>query len=603
MISRLKLKHWLLIAGATLLLVAGLWMVPGNKASKNSIPTFMVQKGPLEINVLQGGELRALRNFEVKSEIAYSTKIISLIPEGYLITEDDIRDEKVLVELDDSELKEKVQDHDIDFQSTVSLYIDADEAREIQRSENQSNLRKQRELALFSLMDFEKYLGSYVATAILKKTGLPQDAEQFDKFAAELAARSVMDSDASSVIARDLESSQENSAIPTAPKAKNKQTTLEPDTVDRIDFTAFLEDSHDTDGEALQMLRQLEDKLLLSKSELAVATEKVGASERLAEQDFITRAQLENDQVNFEKVQLSVKSATTELELFRRYEFTKQCTKLLSDYRESLSELQRTVRENRSRLAQVETKFQSAKRRYEMELSKKEDLQRQLKACVIKAKHEGLVVYGDINVSSYYSKDPIEEGASIRFRQTILTIPDMTQMGVFVKVHESQVKKVRVGQTTLVTVDAEPGKILEGTVSELAVLPDSSASRYTPNLKVYPSTINITGTHAWLKPGMNAQVDIIINQLADVMYVPVQSVLVTEDVHFCYVNTPGGLQRREIKTGLFNDQFIEIRDGLEPGEAVALSLPKPGSTDLTQPPSSTSPENGGKTKSEQLAVR
>ncbi len=601
MTLRLKQKHWLLLAAAAILIAAGLWVMPGKKQASESVPTFMVQKGPLEINVLQGGELRALRNFEVRSEIAYTTKIISLIPEGYFITEEDIREGKVLVEMDDSELKEKIQDHDIDFQSTVSIYIDADENREIQRSENQSNLRAKRELALFSLMDFEKYLGSSVATAILETAQLPQDAEKFDKFAAELEARAVLDSNATLATAKDLESTSD--APQKTTKRQASKSMLDSDAVDRIDFTAFLENKGNSDGEALQTLRQLEDKLLLSKSELAVATQKVESSERLAEQDFITRAQLENDQVNFEKVQLSVKSATTELELFRRYEFTKQCTKLLSAYRESLNELQRTVRENRSRLAQVETKFQSAKRRYEMELAKKEDLQRQLKACVIKAEHEGLVAYGDISVSSYYSRDPIEEGASVRFKQTILTIPDMSQMGVYVKVHESQVKKVRVGQPALVTVDAEPGKILEGSVSELAVLPDSSASRYTPNLKVYPSTINISGTHAWLKPGMNAQVTIIINQLADVMFVPVQSVEVAEDVHFCYVNTSSGLERREISTGLFNDQFIEIREGLEPGEAVALSLPKPGSTDSTR---QLPPEVDGsqaKPKGKQLAIR
>jgi hypothetical protein len=81
--------------------------------------------------------------------------------------------------------------------------------------------------------------------------------------------------------------------------------------------------------------------------------------------------------------------------------------------------------------------------------------------------------------------------------------------------------------------DAEPGKILHGKVAELAVLPDSASSRYTPNLKVYPCTIHIEGTHPWLKPGMNAKVEIIIQQLADVMYVPVQSIEVENDQHFC----------------------------------------------------------------------
>jgi HlyD family secretion protein len=245
----------------------------------------------------------------------------------------------------------------------------------------------------------------------------------------------------------------------------------------------------------------------------------------------------------------------------------------VAGYREALNKLQRTIRSNRSRMAQAETRFSTAKRRHEMELTQREDLERQLKACVIKATALGLVAYGDLNAGSNYNYNyPIEEGATVRLRQTMLTIPDMSQMGVKVNVHESQIKKVRIGQPVKVRVDAEPGKELDGRVAELAILPDSSSSRYTPNLKVYPCTIHINGYHPWMKPGMNAKVEIIVDQLADVLYVPVQSVEVEQDHHFCYISNGGALERREINTGLFNDEFIEVRDGLKGGEAVALAL-------------------------------
>jgi hypothetical protein len=175
-------------------------------------------------------------------------------------------------------------------------------------------------------------------------------------------------------------------------------------------------------------------------------------------------------------------------------------------------------------------------------------------------------------------------------------------MGVSVNIHESQVKKVRVGQPVLVTVDAEPGKVLQGNVAELAVLPDSASSRYTPSLKVYPCTIHIDGSHPWLKPGMNAKVEVIIQQLADVMYVPVQSIEVENDQHYCYVEAGGKLDRREITTGAFNDDFIEVRQGLTPGDLVALSLPKrtnagPPSPAKPNTPDSPAPANAAKAKS------
>ncbi len=572
-------KRWkYLVPAAGGLAVLAYYFMGSAGLGPNDVPTFTVQKGTLQINVLQGGEIRALKNFEVKSEIEIPTKIISLIAEGYHITEEDVREGKVLLELDSSELKSKIVDNEILFQTTVSSYIEADENREIVKSENLSLVRETKNLAMFALMDFEKYLGKVSSVALLKSRDLPESIDAFDKRIVTLEAKPL-------VVAK-LPDPGAPATLPLADSAPPPAAATPDDSPDdaeakteaptkRPDFLAILDADTGSDGEAQQRLRQLNDELLLHRSELALAKQTVEASTRLAKKGFITQTALENDQVSLEKVDLAVKTATTQLDLFRKYEFPKQCETLLAGYQEALHKLQRTIRENRSKLAQAESKYQTAKRRYDMELDKKEDLERQLKACVIKAPQTGLVAYGAINgASSARYNEPIEEGAAVRFRQTILTIPDMTQMGAHVAIHESQIKKVRIGQRAIVRVDAEPDKVLEGQVAEVSVLPDSSSSRYTPTLKVYPSTIHIDGLQDWLKPGMNAKIEIIINQLDNIVYVPVQSIEVDNDVHYCYINDGSSLTRKEVKTGAFNDQFIEVKSGIEIGDSVALTIPK-----------------------------
>lgn len=570
-----KSNKGIIIAGVSALAVIAWWSMSGGGSTAEKVPTFIVQRGPLEINVLQGGEIRALQNNEVKSEIEVPTKILSLIPEGYMITEEDIKDGKVLIELDSTDLKTKIETHEIEFQTTVSNYIDADENREIQKSENQTLVRDTKQTGIFALMDFEKYLGREVTGAILTAAKLPSDVEAFEKYA------DVLESQAN--IPVNPEAALANRDASDKARGSKKSVLMAPKS-EMIDFSPFLEQKAQSDGEAQQKLRQLEDDMLLHRSELALAKQKVESSKRLAEKKFVTAALLENDLVSFDKVELSVKTSETALALFKKYEFSKQCATYLAAFREALNKLQRTIRANRSRMAQAETKFSTAKRRYEMELARRENLELQLKACVIKAPQSGLVAYGDLNASAAYNyNNSIEEGATVRLRQTMLTIPDMSQMGVRVNVHESQIKKVRIGQPVKVRVDAEPGKELDGRVAELAVLPDSSSSRYTPNLKVYPCTIHINGYHPWMKPGMNAKVEIIVDQLADVLYVPVQSIEVDDDHHFCYISNNGALERRQISTGLFNDEFIEVRDGLQGGEAVALALPKKAEADMGGP--------------------
>jgi len=604
-------KTWTLIGTVLTGTVGWFILSPGGEEAA-SVPTFSATRGPLQVAVLQGGEIRALQNYEVKSEIETPTKILSIIPEGYLVTEEDIKDGKVLVELDSTDIKTRIQNHEIEFQTTVSNYIDADEGREIQKSENQSLVRDMKESSTFALMDFEKYLGRELTTKILVDAGLPSTVEALDKYVTMLDTQANTPVDPA--VAKASASGTKVGIAGTKPPAPARKIAVKL-TQSRVDFSPFLEGGAGGDGEAQQKLRQLEDELLLRKSELAVATQKVESSERLSSRGFISKAQLENDQVTHEKVTLAGKTASTELDLFKKYEFSKQCALLLSAYRESLTKLERTVRANRSKMAQSETRFQTSKRRYDMELAQREDLEYQLKACTIKATQPGLVAYGDLDAgASYNYSNSIEEGATVRLRQTIITIPDMSQMGVSVKVHESQMKKVKIGQSVLIRVDAEPGKVLEGRVAELALMPDSSSSRYTPNLKVYPSNIHINGTYPWLRPGMNAKVEIVVDQLTDVVFVPVQSVEVEQDQHFCYIRSGSKLERRFIKTGVFNDEFIEVRDGVTPGEEVALSLPKKANTSEdarpggspgvpgTEPESPASPKGKGKEKAKNVAA-
>ena len=591
-------KRWWIIGAAIIAVTTGYVVFWDQDSSSTSdVPTFVVQRGNLQINVLQGGEIRALKNYEVKSEIEYPTKILSLIPEGYLITEEDVKEGKVLVELDGSELKDKISTHEIEFQTTVATYIDVDENREIVRSENQSLVRDVKTAAMFALMDFEKYLGKGVAASILKSRALPENTDAFEKHCTALEADSkppvgkvVVQTDAPEASAK---------AAPAAPVKKPSALPV------RTDFVKFLDASSSTDGEAQQKLGQLKGELLLHQGELSLAKQTLESSSQLASKSFITKSALENDQVTFEKVQLSVKTAEVALDLFRKYEFSKQCEQYLSAYQESLDKLRRTIRANRSKMAQAESRFETAKRRYEMELAKREELERQLKACVIRAVQPGLVAYGPINGGIRYN-EPIEEGAAVRLRQTILTIPDMEGMGVHVSVHESQVKKVKIGQRVRVRVDAEPGRELYGQVAELAVLPDSTSSRYTPNLKVYPCSVHIEGAHDWLKPGMNAKVEIIVSDLADVLYVPVQAIEVENDRHFCYVNGSGDLERREVATGSFNDDFIQVLKGLQPGENVALTIPKRSvleeSLDSAGAPKSAKPDKSDKKAKKAVAA-
>jgi len=224
-------------------------------------------------------------------------------------------------------------------------------------------------------------------------------------------------------------------------------------------------------------------------------------------------------------------------------------------------------------------RLRSAQGQFQVQSRQRDDLREQLEKCTIHAQKSGLVVYGSGRDDYWRGEEAIREGASVRERQAIITIPDMTRMAVDVKIHETYIKKVRKGQKARVTVDAFPDKVLTGEVTKVSVLLDSQNRWMNPDLKVYGVTVALDGTHDWVKPGMSARVEILVSKLPDVIQIPVQAVLLHEGKQVCYV--AGGLkpERREVEIGEFTDEFIEIKHGLKEGEKVLLRPPEGAETD------------------------
>jgi hypothetical protein len=152
-------------------------------------------------------------------------------------------------------------------------------------------------------------------------------------------------------------------------------------------------------------------------------------------------------------------------------------------------------------------------------------------------------------------------------------MPDTAIMIAEISVHETEVDKVRAGQPATIVMDAFPDKVLQGEVLEVAPLPDSQRGWMNPDLKVYKTLVKIEGTHDFLKSRMSCKVQILVEQLEDVIIVPIQVVSNRSGKKVCYVMTSQNYQERVVRTGLFNDTFVEIIEGLEAGEDVMLNPP------------------------------
>lgn len=354
---------------------------------------------------------------------------------------------------------------------------------------------------------------------------------------------------------------------------------------DTLDFTQYADIEQLEDGEAKQQLRNLLDELQVSQEEYFLAQDRIEGQRRLEARGFITPTELEAEELNLSKARNRQAQKETALSLYIQYTFPKDAEQKLSEYENAIMSYQRQLKENIAEQAQEEARFSSAERKFNLERVKLADINEQLDFATIRAELPGMVVYGaaDQNQMRYRgssNQEAIQEGATVRERQAILTIPDMREMAVKTNIHESAVQRVAVGQAVRVGIDAFPDEELTGVVTKVAVVADSANSFMNPDLKVYPTTIKIEGTYDWLRPGMSAEVEILVAKLEDVIYVPLQAVTYWDDKRVVYVDNFGNPEQREVEVGTFSDSFIEITAGLRAGDEVLLLPPQQSLTNI-----------------------
>jgi len=171
------------------------------------------------------------------------------------------------------------------------------------------------------------------------------------------------------------------------------------------------------------------------------------------------------------------------------------------------------------------------------------------------------------------NREPIAEGTQVRERQEILSIPSAAGMVAQASLHESVLKQVRVGQECVVKVDSIPGREFRGRVEFVALMPDQQQWWANPNLRVYRTDIRIDELAEGMRPGMSCAVEILVEEIADALYVPVQAVFRHQSANVCFVAAPASNEVRPVEIGRFNDKWVQILSGLAEGEEVLLSPP------------------------------
>ncbi|MCM8762107.1 MAG: efflux RND transporter periplasmic adaptor subunit [Candidatus Omnitrophica bacterium] len=171
-------------------------------------------------------------------------------------------------------------------------------------------------------------------------------------------------------------------------------------------------------------------------------------------------------------------------------------------------------------------------------------------------------------ISGTVMKKFIDEGefitdASMMKNAPLVTIADISRVKIVASVAEVELGRIGKGKKAEVRVDAYPEKVFYGEVYKISPFVD-------PITRTVEVEILVDNNSQLLKPGMFARSTIILRTHKNAFVVPEKAVFKEEDKSYVLVVDDFIVKKREVKTGMVEDGYIEITEGLSGGEKVVV---------------------------------
>jgi multidrug efflux pump subunit AcrA (membrane-fusion protein) len=178
----------------------------------------------------------------------------------------------------------------------------------------------------------------------------------------------------------------------------------------------------------------------------------------------------------------------------------------------------------------------------------------------------------------------VAAGDRITNGQVVAHLTNYIDLQTVVQVDESDIPKIREGQTVELSVSAYPDQAYTGKVTAIADEGTSANGSTTFDVTIHiEKPVN-------LKVGMSAEANILTASKKDALYVPVDALYTNNNEKYVVVNSAGAntdqasgaVTQQTVKTGLATEEYVEITDGVSEGDVVQLPQLTSGSSSMNQ---------------------
>jgi HlyD family secretion protein len=152
-------------------------------------------------------------------------------------------------------------------------------------------------------------------------------------------------------------------------------------------------------------------------------------------------------------------------------------------------------------------------------------------------------------------------------------LPDATSMHIAARVDETERGRLATRQPVTLQLDAIADRQFTGKVAQIGTIATPDFSNGWPIPRNFDLEISVDQADARLKPGMTAQITIIVGKVADAITIPAQASFLKFGQTVAYVWDGSAFQERAIQIERRSRDRILISSGLKQGDLVALQDP------------------------------
>ena len=159
----------------------------------------------------------------------------------------------------------------------------------------------------------------------------------------------------------------------------------------------------------------------------------------------------------------------------------------------------------------------------------------------------------------------VRDGMFVKPVTTIMSLADLSSVWLLAEVFERQADWVKVGQSAEVSLAFLPGRTWEGTVEYIYPSLD-------PKTRTLKARLRFANPDEALKPNMYANIKIFGGAKNDVVVIPLEALIRTgREERVIIARGEGRFEPRAVRAGIESGEWVEILEGVEPGDAIVVS--------------------------------